>query len=103
MTWRDLLVQVQYAPPGTAVYAALNPRHRQTDEANLLRSLEYGMRLLLHRTPVPRGANSRLPEPYLWPWEKEEQLASLRRRSLVGDEIPYEVVAAEMMSRANKE
>lgn len=92
---------MRHSPPGTATYAALHPRWH-SDEAELLRSLEFGMRLLLHRTPIPKGAPSQMPEPFYWPWERDEQLAKRRASGFVGDEIPYDEVAAEILAAATR-
>ena len=72
------------------------------DEAELLRRVEYSLRLLLHRTPIPKGSPLTLPEPIWWPWEEEKALEHRRAQGMAGDEVPYDEVQAEMMARAGQ-
>lgn len=72
LTWRDLYVFVtgSLRDASTALHRALNPRHEQNLELDLLRSVEYSLRWLRWAKTSDGAKNRNVPEPWLFEWEK---------------------------------
>lgn len=72
LTWADLSVFVAGAigDRGSALHRAVNPRHEQTLELDMLRSVEFSLRWLKWAKTEDAKRSRNIPEPWLFEWEK---------------------------------
>ena len=70
VTWHDLAVLVRAAQPGSAIYAT-RPRHLHTNELELLRQIEVGIRTMTWSWSAKKGTPP--PEPMVFPWEDDDR------------------------------
>lgn len=89
LSWHDAAVVVQYAQPGTAVWKALNPKWQQTNETDLMRSMDFHVRLLVWGLLTKRSDFDK-PKPHLWPWEADVEMET---RGFKGDAMTVEEMA----------
>lgn len=76
LTWRDLLVFVRHCPPESALVQARDPDAWISPEIQMLRELEYGVRVLawLQTDDAQRGENAQ-NRPRHMPLTKAELVA----------------------------
>ena len=86
VTWGDLLSLVTHAQPQTATFKALNPQWQQDAHVDLLRSAEVSLRWLVWAKTKDGKAGRNIPEPFLFPWEKDPADAAIAGDSMTLDE-----------------
>lgn len=75
LSWRDLRVMVTQAQPDTAVFKSMNPHWQQTVEADLLRAIEFNVRILAWQQSRDGQKGQNKPEAWTWPWESKPDKA----------------------------
>lgn len=82
VTWGDLLTLVEYAQPESATYKVLNPEWPQNTDTDLLRSVEVSLRWLVWAQTKDGVAGRNVPEPWLFPWERDPDDAAIAGDSM---------------------
>jgi len=61
-----------FLPPESATWRAVAPEATHSNEAELLRSVEYSLRLLVWAKTKDGAKNRNHPDAVLFPWEKPQ-------------------------------
>lgn len=70
---REAADMAVYLPPDSATWTAIVPQAGHSNEAELLRSIEYSLRILTWMKTKDGSKGRNAPEPISFPWEKAKQ------------------------------
>lgn len=73
LTYGDVIAIIRQSPPDSAIGRAMGPEARHTTEAELLRSVEYSLRVLTWMKTKDGSKGRRPPQPLTFQWEKPER------------------------------
>lgn len=74
LTYGDVIAIVRQSPHDSAIYrSAFGPQADHGHEAELLRSIEYSLRVLTWMKTKDGSKGRNAPEAILFPWEKAKQ------------------------------
>lgn len=88
-SWRDLWVIVRQCGPDTALWRADDCRREQTVTTDLLRSVEFSLRVLAWQNTKDGATGRNAPQPVLFDWEKT-------RDEYAGDVMPLDELKARL-------
>lgn len=86
LSWRDLLVIVQCAPPDSPLARVMEPEVAAQLDTQLLRSIEYSVRWLAWSKTRDGHNGRRPPEHVRFPWEEPQRKPGIQGDAMGLDE-----------------